>query len=109
MVVSYAVDHVDAFNHAVRGGDWKSFTDRFADDAVLEFVGMPVGPFVGRAAILHAYVENPPDDTIAIHGPVVLNGAELVVPYKWTTTGATGTMLITLRSNEVAHLTVMFD
>lgn len=107
--MSYAVDHVDAFNHAVRAGDWKSFTNRFAEDAVLEFVGPAVGPFIGRAAILDAYTANPPDDTIEIHGPVIANGAELVVPYKWTMTGATGTMFITVHSNEVAHLTVTFD
>jgi steroid Delta-isomerase len=107
--MSYAEDHVDAFNHAVRTGDWKSFSDRFAEAAVLEFVGPPVGPFIGREAILNAYTASPPDDTIEIHGPVVVNGAELVVPYMWRTTGATGTMLITVHSSQVAHLTVTFD
>lgn len=107
--MSYAEDCVDAFNRAVATGVWDSFADRFADDAVLEFVGPPVGPFIGRAAILGAYNEHPPDDTIAIDGPVVVDGAKLVVPYRWTTTGATGTMLMTLRSDEIAYLTVTFD
>jgi hypothetical protein len=44
-----------------------------------------------------------------ISGPVELNGAELVVPYRWKTTGATGTMVIAVRSDEVAHLTVKFE
>jgi steroid delta-isomerase len=90
--MSYAQDHVDAF-----------------EDAVLEFIGPPFGPFIGRAAILDAYIENPPDDTLEINGPVVVNGAELVVPYRWKTTGATGTMLMTAQSDEIAHLTVTFD
>ena len=107
--MSYAHDHVDAFNHAVMTGGWPSFADRFAEDAVLEFVGPPVGPFVGRAAILDAYLENPPDDTIEISGPVVVDGAEFVVPYRWTTTRATGTMRFTVRSSETAHLTVTVD
>ena len=107
--MSYAQDHVDAFNQAVRTGGWNSFADRFAEDAVLEFVGPPVGPFIGRAAIRNAYSKNPPDDTIEISGCVVLNGAELVVPYRWKRTGATGTMLIASRSDEVVRLTVTFD
>ena len=35
----------------------------FAPDGVLRFEGVPVGPFVGRAAIAAAYDERPPDDT----------------------------------------------
>jgi hypothetical protein len=109
VVVSYAQEHVDAFNRAVTAGDWKPFVDRFAESAVLEFVGPPVGPFVGRVAILDAYTEHPPDDTIEITGPVVVNGADLVVPYKWTTSGATGTMVISVQSDEITHLRVAFD
>ena len=109
MDTSYARDHVEAFNDAVTTGDWQSFADHFAEGAILEFVGPPVGPFTGRDAILKAYVEHPPDDTIEIRGPVAVKGAELVVPYRWRSTGATGTMLITVQSNEVSHLTVTFD
>jgi len=107
--MSYAQDHVDAFNQAVRTGGWSSFADRFAEDAVLEFIGPPVGPFIGRTAILEAYIESPPDDTIEIDGSVVVKGAELVVPYRWKATGATGTMVITVRSGAIGHLTVTFD
>jgi ketosteroid isomerase-like protein len=107
--VSYADDHVQAFNHAVTTGDWKTFTDRFAEDAVLEFVGPPVGPFIGREAILDAYTEHPPEDTIEIRGPVVETDPDIVIPYAWTTTDATGSILITLRAHEIARLKVTFD
>ncbi len=107
--MSYADDHVEAFNHAVTVGDWKSFTDRFTEDAVLELVGPPVGPFIGRQAIFDAYTENPPDDTIHIRGSVVEHGAEIAVPYAWATTGATGSMFLTLRSHKIARLKVTFD
>jgi steroid Delta-isomerase len=107
--MSYAQEHVDAFNQAVRTGGWTSFADRFAEDAVLEFIGPPVGPFIGRAAILEAYNESPPDDTIEMNGPVVVKGAELVVPYRWQSTGATGTMVIIVRADVIGHLTVTFD
>jgi hypothetical protein len=107
--VSYGEDHVDAFNHAARTGAWSSFADRFAENAVLEFVGPPVGPFTGRDAILDAYIENPPDDTIHIRGPVLVNGPELVIPYQWDATGATGTMYMTAQSGKIERLTITFD
>lgn len=53
---SAADAHVAAFNDAVRSGSWAAFAGRFAVDATLTFVGPPVGPFVGRAAILAAYL-----------------------------------------------------
>jgi steroid Delta-isomerase len=107
--MSYAEQHVDAFNHAVETGSWRPFVDRFADDATLEFVGPPVGPFQGRAAIMNAYTHSPPDDKIDINGRVLVDGADLVVPYKWRTTGATGTMSITTRGEQITRLTITFD
>ena len=101
--------HIDTFNEAVAGGNWDAFVARFADDAVLEFVGPPVGPFAGRDAIAAAYRESPPDDTIEVVGAVTSDGDTLVVPYRWTTTGATGTMRFTERSGRIARLVVTFD
>ena len=45
---------VAAFNEGVRTGDWASLVELFTHDAELEFVGIPVGPFRGRAAIADA-------------------------------------------------------
>jgi ketosteroid isomerase-like protein len=45
---------VEAFNEGVRTGDWSSLVELFTDDAELEFVGIPVGPFHGRDAIAAA-------------------------------------------------------
>lgn len=64
-------------------------------DAELAFVGPPVGPFHGRAAIAAAYAAQPPDDTVSIAGPVAVEGDEVVVPYRGDATGATGTMRLT--------------
>ncbi len=105
-----ADEHVAAFNTAVRSGDWDAFADRFAADAVLAFVGPPVGPFTGRDAIASAYAAQPPDDTISISGEIALDGDETVVPYRWDATGATGTMRLTgSASGKVARLVVTFD
>jgi hypothetical protein len=55
-------EHVDRFNAAVGSGDFGPMLELFTDDAALEFVGVPVGPFEGREAIAAAYREQPPDD-----------------------------------------------
>jgi steroid delta-isomerase len=102
--------HVAAFNTAVTSGDWATFSERFADDAVLAFVGPPVGPFAGRDAIAAAYAAQPPDDTISVAGAVTVEGDETVVPYRWDATGATGTMRFRAAPHGlVGALTVTFD
>ena len=57
---------VEAFNEGVRTGDWSPLVELFAEDAVLEFDGIPVGPFRGRDAIAEAYRSMPPDDEIVL-------------------------------------------
>ena len=51
--------HVAAFGDAVAAGGWEAFSQRFAEDAEMVFVGVPAGPFVGRAAIAAAYAADP--------------------------------------------------
>jgi steroid delta-isomerase len=102
-------EHVFRFNAAVQTGDWTQYIERFADDASLEFVGPPVGPFTGRAAIHEAYAQQPPDDKIELDGPVVVDSDQLVVPYRWARTGATGTMRVTERAGRIVRLVVTFN
>jgi len=66
--VSLLRREVEAFNEGVRSGDWSALVALFADDAVLEFEGIPVGPFHGREAIAEAYRAMPPDDEIQLIG-----------------------------------------
>jgi steroid Delta-isomerase len=101
--------HIEAFNKAVADGRWEPFVERFADDAVLEFVGPPVGPFVGRAAIAAAYESSPPDDTIEVVESPWISGDELVVPYRWLRTGLSGSMRFTSHDGLIDHLVVTFD
>jgi hypothetical protein len=70
-------EHVLRFNAAVDTGDWTQFTDRFAEDASLLFIGPPIGPFTGREAIYEVYALHPPDDKIELYGPVVADSEEL--------------------------------
>jgi GNAT superfamily N-acetyltransferase len=102
--------HVRAFNKAVGSGAWTAFAGRFAVDARMEFVGVPAGPFVGRASIAAAYDASPPDDTIERRGAVVEAGGETVVPYRWVRSGETGTMRLGFDADGlVQRLVVTFD
>jgi hypothetical protein len=58
--------YVERVNAGVRSGDWAPMLELVAPDAELEFVGIPVGPFVGREAIGDAYRAQPPDDEIVL-------------------------------------------
>jgi len=99
-----AAAHVEAFNHAVTTGDWDTFATRFADDAVMSFPGLPIGPYAGRAAIAEAYRDKPPTEPMTI-----LSSADGWVRFRWSS-GATGRMLLTWSPNaQVAGLAVYFD
>jgi hypothetical protein len=59
--------HVDAFNTAVRTGDFSPFVAMFTDDGIVDFEGIPErGPIVGREDIALHYREDPPDDQIRV-------------------------------------------
>ncbi|HZZ64316.1 MAG TPA: nuclear transport factor 2 family protein [Candidatus Baltobacteraceae bacterium] len=58
---------VAAFNSCARSGDFAPCSDLFADDAVMEFEGVPDwGPFEGKAAIIRRLSSEPPDDELQI-------------------------------------------
>jgi len=56
--------HVERFNAGVVTGDFGPLVGLFAEDAILDFAGIPVGPFEGREAIAEAYATQPPTDTM---------------------------------------------
>jgi steroid delta-isomerase len=95
-------DHVASFNEGVRTGDWSSMLARLADDAELEFTGIPVGPFRGRDAIGDAYAAQPPDDEIVL---LDQSGA-----YAWARAPAepAGELHLTLRDGSIAKILVVY-
>jgi hypothetical protein len=67
--VSLLSAYAERFNAGVRAGEWEPMLELLAPDAELEFVGIPVGPFVGREAIGDAYRTQPPDDELVLLEP----------------------------------------
>jgi ketosteroid isomerase-like protein len=99
-------DHAAGFNAAVRSGDFGPFVQTFTDDAVMRFVGVPAGPFVGRAAIAQAYATQPPADTLSVEE--VSTEADVdVVRFRWDG-GGVGTFTVRWHDGLVADLTVSF-
>ena len=103
-------DHVTRFNDGVRSGDFESMLELFADDSVLEFEGVPGGPFHGIDAIRAAYREQPPDDEIAIEEPRQ-DADTIVAPYGWQRDGGrrAGELRLTIREARIVRLVVTFD
>jgi cysteine desulfurase/selenocysteine lyase len=102
-------EHVERFNSGVRTGDFGPMVGHFAPDAILEFIGVPAGPFVGRDSIAAAYRDQPPDDEIDILSVDEPDDATVVARYAWRRDGATGTMRLGHEAGEITGLTVSFD
>jgi ketosteroid isomerase-like protein len=103
-------EHVARFNAAVASGDWAPMLEQFADDAELEFRGLPVGPFSGRDAIAAAYAEQPPDDTVRLLEEREREGrAEARYAWRAEPEAAAGEMLLTPSGGRIGRLVVTFD
>jgi hypothetical protein len=100
-------EHVAAFNAAVRSGDWPSFAARFTPGACMRFVGVPAGPYIGRAAIAEAYARQPPADTLAVLSHES-DGPTDRVRFAWSRGGA-GRMVIGWDGEAVRDLEISFE
>jgi drug/metabolite transporter (DMT)-like permease len=103
-------DHVGRFNAGVRSGDWEPMVEGFANDAEMEFQGVPVGPFVGREAIAAAYREQPPDDELRVLEQRQSDG-RIEARYAWLAEPevAAGEMFLTPEDGAIRKLVVTFD
>ena len=100
--------HVRAFNHGVRSGDWEPMLAPFADDAELRFENVPAGPFRGVDAIRAAYREQPPDDEITLLGVQDDGEGTITAAFAWLK-GGTGRLVLEHDRGTVKQLTVIFD
>jgi hypothetical protein len=94
--------YVARFNDGVRSGEWSPMLELLTDDATLEFVGIPVGPFHGRDAIGEAYRTQPPDDEL-----VLLDGAR----YAWAREPErpAGELHLDERDGKIAGIRVLYE
>jgi ketosteroid isomerase-like protein len=100
-------EHERRFNEAVRAGDFTEFVTTFAEDAVMAFDDLPIGPYKGREAIARAYAQRPPDDTMTIWSIEEVNKDTADVRFDWDAGGG-GSMRVTWRDGLVAATTISF-
>lgn len=97
--------HVELFNDAVRSGDYDAYLATFADDAVVRFADLPVGPYHGLPAIAEAYVSRPPSDTMALIDMEEIGSDTVRALFEWDA-GGTGQMLLRWDDGRLTELTV---
>lgn len=110
-LAAFLARHIETFNAAVRSGDFAPLVALFADDATLEFVSVPVGPFHGRDAIAGAYAAQPPTDTMTVLESRVEADGTVVEPFSWTSDAAarSGEMRLVVDDGRIRRLVVAFD
>jgi steroid delta-isomerase len=108
-VRAYVDAYVERFNAAVRADDFGPFVATLAPAAVLRFDGKPTGPFEGRDAILAAYREQPPTDTMRVLSADgdVYRGMQ--VRFAWHRGGSGTIRLGTQEAGRVLGIAVAFD
>lgn len=99
--------HEQLFNEAVRSGDFTEFSKTFADDAVMKFDGVPVGPYRGREAIAEAYATRPPTDTMSIKSIEEVEPDTADVHFDWDA-GGSGAMRVKWQNGLIAGMTISF-
>lgn len=109
--IAFAARHVETFNAAVRSGNFAPLVELFAEDASLEFIGAPIGPFEGRDAIAAAYAAQPPTDTMTVLTVRVEDDGTIVEPFSWSAdAGArSGEMRLVTDGERIRRLVVAFD
>ena len=109
-VAAFLAHHVETFNAAVATGDFGPLVALFAEDASLEFAGVPVGPFIGREAIAEAYGAQPPTDTMTILDMHVDPDGMVVEAFSWSADEGvrSGEMRLTVDGGRIRRLVVGF-
>src|SRR5262245_1869822 len=107
---AFLARHVRTFNAAVESGDFAPLVALFAPDARLEFVGVPIGPFDGRAAIAAAYAAQPPTDTMTILDTRIEPDGTVVEAFSWSSDGGerSGEMRLVVDGDRIRRLVVSF-
>jgi steroid Delta-isomerase len=101
--------HVELFNEAVDTGDYGPYLQTFADNAVMRFDDVPIGPFVGLAAIAEAYATQPPTDTMALIDMEEIGSDAVRASFEWDEGGGTGEMYLRWQSNCLVELSIAFS
>jgi steroid Delta-isomerase len=101
--------HQARFNDGVRTGDFGPWLDTFAEDTVVTFTGLPIGPLHGRRALAETYAEHPPSSTMRVQESSV-EGDRVTGRFIWADAPATGgVFVLVLREDKVISMDVTLN
>jgi hypothetical protein len=101
--------HAALFNQGVRTGDFRAWLDTFGDDAELTFVGLPIPPASGRAAIAEVYALHPPSSPMRVVSSKV-DGDTATGQFVWVAAPHTGgQFVLRLAQGRLSQLDVRLD
>lgn len=98
---------MELFNDAVSSGDYSPLLATFAEDAVMRFDDIPLGPFVGRYAIAEACAIKPASDTMALIDMEVVGSDAVTAAFEWDA-GGTGRLYLRFDSAQVVEFAIAF-
>lgn len=98
---------VALYNSGVRTRDFSGLLALLADDASLEFEGVPErGAFGGKQAIAAHFADDPPEDAIEIRRWRLEHG-QIVAEFRWTDIPeGGGCLIVEPREDRIAAITV---
>jgi hypothetical protein len=101
--------HLDALNSGVAGNGFDRLGANLTEDCTMRFEGVPVGPFEGRAAVVEAYRQSPPDDGIVVL-EAQYDERRAVATYAWSATPdkPAGRLLVDLDGELISALTIEY-
>ena len=94
--------HVGKYNEAVRTSEFGPFLEMYADNAVMSFDDLPVGPYYGRSAIEAAYRTQPPNDTMLLIDMHEIGDDAVNASFEWDE-GGTGEMFLRWANGHVVE------
>ena len=73
----------------------------------MRFDDLPIGPYLGKAAIAEAYATQPPTDTMALIDMEEIGTDGVKASFEWDA-GGTGEMFLRWHDDQVVELNIAF-
>jgi hypothetical protein len=106
--LTVVLQYLRLHNDGVTSGDFHALGALFARDAVLQFHGVPIGPFRGRRAIVDAFTRHPPVAHLVMLEPIEVSPTGSTVSYadKAEPSRALGSLWVEHDGEHIQHLVI---
>jgi hypothetical protein len=107
-VVARLEEYVEAHNKGRKTRSFAALASLFHREGELVFVGIPIGPFVGRERIEKAFVASPPSDDLVLFEPSEPETDVAECGYGWAESASVreGTLRLESEMGQIRRLTI---